>query len=135
MKIIHKIAAMVIKDNTFLMVRKKGKDVWTNLGGHPEEGEAEEQAFLREIKEELSVDGKIIKKLGDFEAPAAHDDAIVKLSTYLVDLQGIPHIPSEEELEEFAYIGRNYKEEGIKLPLSIEEQIIPYCLKEKYLTW
>ena len=127
---------MVIKDNSFLMVRKKGKDIWTNLGGHPEEGETEERALLREIKEELDCEGRVIKKLGDFQAPAAHDDAVVRLSTYLVELIGEPRIPStEQELEEFAYVGRNYKEVGIKLPASIEEQILPYCIKEGLLDW
>lgn len=136
MEIIHKIAAMVIKESTFLMVRKKGKDIWTNLGGHPEEGEAEDQALLREIKEELDCGGKIIKKLGDFEAPAAHDNAIVRLSTYIVELEGEPHIPpEEEELEEFRYITKNYKEEGIKLPASIEEHILPYCIRVGLLDW
>lgn len=127
---------MVIKDNSFLMVRKKGKDIWTNLGGHPEPGETEEQALLREIKEELDCEGKVIKKLGDFEAVAAHDDAVVRLSTYLVELEGKPHIPpTEQELEEYAYIAKNYKDDGIKLPASIEEQILPYCIKEGLLDW
>lgn len=47
----------------------------------------------------------------------------------------MPHIPPEEELEEFRYIGKNCKEEGIKLPESIEKQILPFCIKEKCLVW
>jgi 8-oxo-dGTP diphosphatase len=99
MKTIHKVAAIVIKDNSFLMVRKAGKDIWTNLGGHLESGETEEEALEREILEEVNCKSSIIRKLGDFEANAAHDNAIVKLSTYLVELIEDPVI-SDPELEE-----------------------------------
>lgn len=116
------------------MVRKKGKDIWTSLGGHPEEGETEEQALLREIKEEMGCDAVIEKKLGDFEALAAHDEAIVKLSTYLVKLKG-PIIFEDPELEEYRFIDREYKTSRVKLPLSIEGQILPYCIKEGLLQW
>jgi len=51
MQEIHKIIAIVIEDNKFLMVRKVGKDIWTSLGGKPEQGETEEQTLLREIQE------------------------------------------------------------------------------------
>lgn len=134
MKTIHKIAAMVIKDNTFLMVRKAGKDIWTNLGGKPEGDETEEEALLREIKEELGCEARIIKKLGDFTNKAALDDAMIHLSTYLVDLVGNPKI-SDDELEEYKYISKEDIEGGLKLPLSITEQILPYCINSKLLDW
>lgn len=134
MKEIHKIAAMVIKDNAFLMVRKKGKDIWTNLGGHPEGTETEEVALLREIREEMGCDAIIIQKLGDFRAPAAHDDAIVCLSTYLVELHG-DIVFNDPELEEYRYIPRNYQDLGIKLPTSIEEHILPFCIQGGILKW
>ncbi|MFA6602043.1 MAG: NUDIX domain-containing protein [Candidatus Paceibacterota bacterium] len=135
MKIIHKIAAIVIQDDKFLVVRKKGKDVWTNLGGHPEEGESEEQALIREIKEEMGCLGIVKKKLGDFEAPAVFDkDSIVRLSTYLVELQG-PIVFEDPELEEYRFIGSNYRKEGVKLPFSLEEKVLPYCLQNGLLNW
>jgi 8-oxo-dGTP diphosphatase len=132
--IIHKVAAMVIKDNAFLMVRKVGKDVWTNLGGHIEDGETEEQALIRETKEELDCEGTIIRKLGDFRAKAAFDDAELVLSTYLMTLNGELKI-SDPELEKFRFIGKHYKEEGIQLPDSIESHVLPYCIKEGLLNW
>ncbi len=134
MKIIHKIAAVVIQDNKFLMVRKHGKDVWTSLGGHPEAGESEEIALLREIKEEMGCEANLVKKLGDFEAPAAHDDAVVRLSTYLVELSGKIHF-NDPELAEYRFIDNDYVEKGIKLPISIEEKVLPYCIKEGLLNW
>lgn len=134
MRTIHKIAAMVIKDNTFLMVRKAGKDIWTNLGGKPEGDETEQQALLREIKEELDCDADIIHKMGDFKNKAALDDATIHLSVYLVELIGDPKI-SDDELEEFKYLSQEDVESGIKLPLSITEQILPYCINRKLLNW
>lgn len=134
MKIIHKIIAIVIEDDKFLMVRKTGKDIWTSLGGKPEAGESEEEALIREIKEELDCEATIIRKLGDFEAPAVFDNATVKLSAYLTTLDGDPKI-SDDELEEFIYIDNNYKQQGIKLPPSIEDQIIPFCIESKLLNW
>jgi 8-oxo-dGTP diphosphatase len=134
MKVIHKIAAMVIKDNSFLMFRKKGKDIWTNLSGKPESGENEEETLIREIMEELNCNGKILKKLGDFESKAVFDNAIVKLSVYLVELIGEMKI-CDSELEEFKFITKNYKTKGIKLPPSIEEDILPFCIKNKILNW
>lgn len=134
MKIIHKVAAIVIQNNKFFLVRKKGKDIWTNLGGHLEEGETEEQALLREIKEEMGCDAKIIKKLGDFDAPAAHDDAIVHLSCFLVDLSG-QIIFEDPELEEYQFIGKDYQKQGIKLPDSLIKKVLPYCIEYKLLNW
>jgi 8-oxo-dGTP diphosphatase len=134
MRTIHKIAAVVIKDNKFLMVRKEGKDIWTSLGGRLEEGETEEQCLLREIKEEANCNAKILRKLGDFSAKAVFDDAIVHLSTYLVELNGeIECIDSE--LAEIKFIDKNFKEQNIKPSPTIEEQMIPFCIKEGLLDW
>jgi 8-oxo-dGTP diphosphatase len=134
MKEIHKIVAIVIQDNKFFMVRKVGKDIWTNLGGKPEGDETEEQALIREIEEEIHCHATIIKKLGDFKSPAAFDDAIVKLSSYLVELKGDIKL-DDPELEECKFIPKNYKALGIKMPVSIEEQILPFLIKNQYLNW
>ncbi len=135
MKTIHKIAAVVIENNEFLMVRKTGKDIWTSLGGKPEGNETEEEALLREIKEEFNCDATIVRKLGDFSAKAVFDDATVVLSTYLTELHGEIDLSGDPELEEYRFIPASYKEEGIKLPSSIEEQIIPFCIQEGLLEW
>lgn len=133
-KEIHKIAAVVINDNKFLMVKKFGKDIWTSLGGKLEHGETEEQALIREIKEEMSCGAEIIKKLGDFKSKAVFDDALLILSVYLVNLKG-DIIFNDPELEEYKFISKNYKEESIKLPDSIEKEVIPYCIRENLLDW
>ena len=135
MKEIHKIIAVAIRDNKFFMVKKKGYDVWTSLGGKPELGETEEQALMREIDEEIHCQAEIIYKIGDFTAVAAHDsDAMVRLSAYLVDLKDEVKL-DDPELEQCAFLSEDYKKLGIRLPDSIEEQILPYCVKNKLLSW
>jgi hypothetical protein len=76
----------------------------------------------------------ILKKLGDFEARAVFDDAMVRLSAYLVRLEGKIEL-IDPELEEYGFIDKNYKEHGIKLPPSIEDQILPFCIKKGLLDW
>src|SRR5882724_2508810 len=108
MDIIHKAAAIVIRDNKFLMVRKVGKDIWTNLGGKLEGGETEEQALLREIREEFSCGARIIKKSGDFTAKAAFEDAQVLLLAYLVELEGEITL-KRDELEEYRFLDKDWE--------------------------
>lgn len=132
--VIFKVAAIVIENNRFLVVRKSGKDIWTSLGGKPEKNETEEETLVRETKEELDCDIKIIRKLINVEDKAIFDDAKVKLSFYLAELVGKPII-IDNELEEFCFITKDYKSRGIKLPPSLENQVIPFCIKQGLLRW
>lgn len=134
MNIIYKIAAVVIKDDSFLVVRKKDKDVWTSLGGKPESGETEEETLRRETKEELNCDIKILKKLLNVEDKAVFDDAQVKLTFYLGELIGSPEV-IDNELDDYIFIKSDYKSKNIKLPSSLEDQVIPFCIKKGLLKW
>jgi 8-oxo-dGTP diphosphatase len=131
---IHKVIAVVIRDNKYFMVRKVGKNIWTSLGGGPEKGETEEQTLLREIKEEIDCDAEITRKIGDFEGKAVFDDDIVRLSTYVVKIRAKVKL-NDPELEECRFLGKNYKEEGIEISETVEEQIIPFCIKQGLLKW
>lgn len=65
--------ALIIKDNKIIMGKKAHRpghflsDAWHFPGGKAEEGETPEQTIVREMKEELSMNVKIIKKLCDYE--------------------------------------------------------------------
>ena len=126
MKTIHKVIAIFVRDGKILMVRKKGKDIWTNLGGRIEPGESEEECLLREIKEEIGIDAEISGKLGDFEDRAVFDDAKVKLSAFFVEMDGEMNI-IDPELEEIRFIGRIHSE---KLAPTIEKQIMPILVEK-----
>lgn len=56
MQTIDKLSWVYIKDRKALFVRSKGKDAFYNPGGKREKGETDEQALIREVKEELAVD-------------------------------------------------------------------------------
>ncbi|MDQ5950102.1 MAG: 8-oxo-dGTP diphosphatase, partial [Patescibacteria group bacterium] len=56
MQHIDKLALIEIQDRKILMVRSKGKDTWYIPGGKRDEGESDEEALIREIKEELGAD-------------------------------------------------------------------------------
>lgn len=56
MRTIYKSAWIHIKDRKVLFLRAHGKDIPYMPGGKREAGESDEDALVREIKEELSLD-------------------------------------------------------------------------------
>lgn len=66
---IDKLAYICLKNGKILCTLSKGKSVWYIPGGKREGNETDEQALIREVKEELSVDlvKNSIKKYGVFE--------------------------------------------------------------------
>ena len=69
---------VVIRDSKILMVKhnRGGKQYYTLPGGGIEPGETPEEAVLRELWEECSVSGKIIKKLGAYHPSYSGDTTI-----------------------------------------------------------
>ena len=132
--VVRKVGAVEIKDTKFLVVCKPAKDIWINLGGKIEEGETKEECLAREVQEEFGCIATIIKDLGDFTAKAAFDDAQLILSCYLVELEGAISFV-DGELEEYTYIGPDYKKEGVTLADSIKYELLPYCVKQGLLKW
>ena len=59
-------AVILREDKILLLLRKKAPEAgcWTIPGGKVEFGETVEEAILREVKEELGVEGRIIAPLG-----------------------------------------------------------------------
>ena len=108
---IDKLAWVYIKDGKILMTRSRGKDVWYIGGGKREQGESDEAALAREIKEEFSVDliAHTIRHLGTFEAQAhgKPEGTVVRMTCYTGEYTGILAPASEvEELAWFAYQDR-----------------------------
>ncbi|MFP7495241.1 NUDIX domain-containing protein [Terribacillus saccharophilus] len=71
----HRLARAVIRSGEHILLAKA--EGWQNSflpGGHVELGEGAETALLRELSEELGVNGKVIHFLGDFEHSWQHDD-------------------------------------------------------------
>ncbi len=72
------VGALIINDkNEILLLRRREPpeiDKWSIPGGEVEKDEAPDQALLREIAEELNVDGELIKYLGVFTYKSEGDD-------------------------------------------------------------
>jgi len=107
MKEIDKLAWLHIKDGKLLTARSINKNLFYIPGGKREEGESDEQALIREVKEEISVNIKLnsIKYAGTFSAPAdgKPDNVIVKLTCYFADFQG--DLSPDAEIEEIKFVG------------------------------
>lgn len=102
---IDKLAWVHIKDGKILMTRSRGKDTWYIGGGKREQGESDEQALIREVKEEFSVDmmPHTIRHLGTFEAQAhgKPEGIIVRMICCTGDYAGA--LAPGAEIEELAW--------------------------------
>jgi 8-oxo-dGTP diphosphatase len=109
---IDKLAFIELVDGKILSTMSKGKDTWYIPGGKREGDETDEQALIREVKEELNVDilPETIERYGTFEAQA-HDKSegiIVRMTCYMARYDGRPEASSE--IERIAYLSYADKE-------------------------
>lgn len=83
-KIIHVVAAAIEKDGKiFCAQRPEGKSLggfWEFPGGKLEAGESPEQALIREIKEKLNSENKIVSYIN--EASNNYNFGTVVIKTY-----------------------------------------------------
>src|SRR5688572_23149165 len=105
---IDKLAYLYIKDRKMLVTKSKGKDVWYIPGGKREMGESDEQALVREVKEELTVELKpvTISYYGTFEAQAhgKPPGTLVRMTCYTAEFVGDLKPAAEiERLDFFTY--------------------------------
>ncbi len=103
---IDKLAWLHIQDKQLLVARSRGQDTYYIPGGKRELGESDQQALVREIKEELSVDlvAGTIRPAGIFTAPAhgKPEGTVVKMSCYFGDFTG--EIAAASEIEEVTWL-------------------------------
>ncbi|MBY5947731.1 NUDIX hydrolase [Photobacterium rosenbergii] len=108
-KVIDKLAWVLIQNGKFLVVRSKGKELFYLPGGKREVGESDEQALIREIKEELSVElaPESIEYMETFTAQAdgKAEGVSVKLTCYFAEFSG--ELAPAAEIEEHKFIDGN----------------------------
>lgn len=107
MEVIDKLALVHIENRRVLMARSKGKDKFYAAGGKREGKETNEEALVREVKEELGVDliPETITYLNTFRAQAhgKPEGVMVELKCYQGNFHGKPKPMSEiEELTWFS---------------------------------
>lgn len=130
MKVIDKLAWIHIKDKRILSTRSKGKDTYYIPGGKREGNETDEEALIREIREELGVEliPETLEFVGTFEAQA-HGKAegiIVRMTCYSAKYSG--QISPDSEIEEVVWFRHKNREKS-----SPVDKIIFDWLKEREL--
>ncbi len=98
------------------MARSHGQEVFYTPGGRREEGETNEEALIREIKEELLVDilPETIEHYGTFTAPAHNspEGTMVQMNCFTAKYVGELTV-DDVEVAELAWFTSNDKD---KLP-------------------
>jgi len=96
---IFKSALVYIKGRQVLFLRSKGADTAYLPGGRREQGESDEQALVREIKEELSVEvipsTILLMKEVTAKAHGKKEPTILKMKCYTAEIEGDLHIAHE----------------------------------------
>ena len=127
---IDKLAWCHTKNKKMLFVRSKGKELFYNPGGKREEGETDEQALVREIKEELGVDllPESIRYLNTFTAQADRkpEGIMAQLKCYEAEYAG--DLRPAAEIEELAWL-----DSGDEAKTSASGQLTLRWLKQKDL--
>ena len=108
---IDKLAFIDIKDESVLSTLSKGKDVWYIPGGKRDGNETDQEALIREVKEELTVDliPDTIKYYGTFEAQAhgKPEGTVVRMTCYTAQFTGT--LKASAEVSEFRYVDYLWK--------------------------
>lgn len=127
---IDKLALIEIRDRKILETCSYGKDKWYIPGGKREGDESDEQALIREVKEELLVDliPETIKHYGTFEAQAhgKPEGTVVRMTCYTADYEGM--LTPSAEIEKMDWF--TYAQKGDTSPV---DQLIFEDLKAKNL--
>jgi len=108
---IDKLAFIDIKDHKVLSTLSKGKDIWYIPGGKRDGNETDQEALIREVKEELTVDliPKTIRHFGTFEAQAhgKPEGTVVRMTCYTAQFTGA--LQASAEVAEYRYVDYSWK--------------------------
>jgi 8-oxo-dGTP pyrophosphatase MutT (NUDIX family) len=106
-KEIDKLAWLYIREGKLLIARSKNNELFYLPGGKREVGESDEEALIREIKEEVSVDlipdSIIYAHTFKAQADGKNSDTIVKLTCYFAKYTG--ELSPDAEIAEIIFIG------------------------------
>lgn len=110
---IDKIAYLKIENRKLLVTLSKGKDVWYIPGGKRDNQETDEEALIREVREELAVDiiPESVRFYGEFRAQAhgKPEGVMVRMRCYLADYRGFLNPSAEiEKMDWFVSDQKNY---------------------------
>jgi 8-oxo-dGTP diphosphatase len=128
---INKISGIVIRNKTLLVTREKGEKAFFALGGRMEPGETELECLQRELSEEINCKPVNPKQFRAFEGPAHNSKQSIRISCYFCEIEG--EMKPGYEIEEIAWIDRDYKEKGITLGHMLDAEIVPELIRKGLL--
>lgn len=103
---IDKLGFVLIKDRKILAVRSRDSSAWLTPGGKRDADEADIEALMREVKEELSVDliPESVKYVESFTAQAygKPEGTMVRIKCYSGDFRG--EIKPASEIAEIGWL-------------------------------
>ena len=99
------VLALIVKDGKFLLIERKISMLglhWAFPGGVNQKGETDEEAVVREAKEEVGLEVKVVKKLLERK----HPDTLVQVAYFHCELKGNqkPLIGEDYEISEVAWV-------------------------------
>jgi 8-oxo-dGTP pyrophosphatase MutT (NUDIX family) len=104
---IDKLALIYIENKKILAARSRGRDTYYIPGGKREPGESDQDALVREIQEEVSMElnPSLLKFYGEFRAQAhgQPDGVQVRLRCYTTVERGV--VSAAAEIDEVAWLG------------------------------
>lgn len=130
MDTVKKVGAMILRDRTLLVVREHGSSHFMSVGGRPEQGETPLQTLEREVQEELGVRVSRETPLGTFRGVTL-DGHPIEMVTFLAEVEGEPAPCSE--IEELAWVGRDFEARGLLLAPLLRQQVIPSLVRKGLL--
>ncbi len=125
----HMVNAAVIRDGDLLLMKEKGRAVWTLPGGELEPGETEEECLARELDKKLVGIGrrKIFRYFQRIEGISLGQQSVISVSVYLTELKGDAGAGPDIDEVAWAYDPSTY------LLSDITWKIVNLLLRDKYL--
>lgn len=127
--------AVIVKDNKVALIHRKnkGRVYWVFPGGGVEDGETPKEAVVREIREELSLDCKVIRLLFSVKSyPAGNKDPyfLCSVDSDKIKLGG-PEKQMQSEADWYAPQWVEFEKVGNLrlLPESAKEELLNFIKK------
>lgn len=123
MTTLHIVAAVIVREGRFLLVRKRGTTSYMQVGGKVEPGEEPRAALVRECAEEIGLDvpPQALVPRGRRTAVAANEaDTMIDAHVFAVELPAGFEPEPRAELAEVVWVDPSDPAVGPIAPMSLD---------------